>query len=126
MEKTNNVLERMLISYISKIVTWFKDTVDSRLPCGVKRSSVWPRIRAEYLKEHPVCECCGGDKSLEIHHKKPFHLWPELELTKDNLMTLCEKRKCHITFGHLFSYQSFNPNVETDVLTYNKKAKGRP
>lgn len=120
------VFSRKVMAYLSTLITWFKDIRDSRIPCGVKRSSQWPKVRAEYLKEHPTCECCGGKKGIEIHHKKPFHLWPELELKKENLMSLCEKRGCHLAMGHLYSYQSFNPNVETDVILWKSKVENRP
>ena len=27
-------------------------------------------VRPKYLEEHPICECCGERKSMQIHHKK--------------------------------------------------------
>ena len=109
-----------------RIIGYFKDLFSGKMPFGAKRSSRWYKVRNEHLKEHPYCECCGGKEKIEVHHIKPFHLWPELELQKNNLMTLCERRKCHITFGHLFNYQSFNLSVETDVSEFNKKVRDRP
>ena len=44
------------------------------------RSYEWSKIRNEFLKENPTCAACGRNKKLEIHHIKPFHLNPELEL----------------------------------------------
>ena len=83
---------------------------------GHKRSSKWPKTRKEYLAGHAYCEACGVRVLLNVHHIRPFHLWPELELEPSNLMTLCETRShnCHFLFGHLLSWKSFNLKVIED------------
>ena len=43
---------------------------------GGDRSLLWPKVRAAYIKSHPVCELCGSGKDLNVHHIKPFHLHP--------------------------------------------------
>jgi len=80
-----------------------------------KRSSHWPKVEHEFLELNPVCECCGSSKKLNVHHKKPFHLFPELELEPSNLITLCMDKKCHILLGHGDNFKAYNPNVEEDV-----------
>lgn len=88
------------------------------------RSSQWPKIRAEHLRTHPKCELCGGTKKLEVHHIRPFHLFPQDETSKDNLITLCEGNKsvvCHRFFGHLGNYKNFNSSVRVDVKKWNVK-----
>lgn len=69
---------------------------------GVARSPQWPRKRQEHIAEHPVCECCGRRTNLNVHHVKPFHLFPALELMDENLVTLCEGGpiNCHYLAGH--------------------------
>ena len=54
---------------------------------------------------------------MNVHHKKPFHLFPELELESTNLITLCMDgdKDCHIKLGHGGSFKAYNPNVEEDV-----------
>ena len=54
------------------------------------RSPRWDKVRADFLKLHDHCEACGGKRALNVHHKKPFHIYPELELEEANLITLCE------------------------------------
>lgn len=102
---------------------------DEKLLGGV-RSNEWPKVRAEHLKLHPVCECCGGNKKIEVHHVKPYHLNPELELEPTNLLTLCENKKqglnCHLCLGHSGSYKSYNVDVVKDVEYFNNKFKNRP
>ena len=93
---------------------------------GAKRSREWPSVRKQHLLEHPTCECCGGKKGIEVHHEKPVHLFPELELESTNLRTLCSRMKCHFIFGHLYNYKSYNPTIEEDLIEWNKKIKERP
>lgn len=81
------------------------------------RSPEWPKVEHAYRKEHPVCECCGSNEHLNVHHKKPFHLYPQFELDPTNLITLCmdPAKECHIKLGHGDNFKDYNPNVEEDV-----------
>jgi hypothetical protein len=90
------------------------------------RSGKWPGVRAKYLAEHPNCEACGRDKSheLEVHHCVPFSKDSSLELSPDNLITLC--RDCHELIGHLRHFDSFNPDVRRDAAEWRKKIENRP
>lgn len=100
---------------------FFRDLV-----LGVKRSNSWPRVQSAHLKEYPVCECCGCREGLEVHHKNLVWLFPDLELEPGDLITLCEKRGCHLAMGHLYSYRSYNPDIDADIVIWNKKVKDRP
>jgi hypothetical protein len=82
-----------------------------------KRSSSWPRVEKEFLGKNPVCAACGTNKSLNVHHKLPFHLFPENELDKSNLITLCmsKARMCHFYIGHGGSWRTYNPNVDENA-----------
>lgn len=97
---------------------------------GVKRSPKWSAARAKHIKLFPRCACCGGTVKLEVHHKKPFHLYPELELDPNNFITLCEAGtngiNCHLLIGHLGNYKSLNINVDQDSVIWNNKILTRP
>lgn len=97
---------------------------------GASRSSSWPIVRARFLKDNPSCAVCGktDKKILAVHHKKPFHLFPSLELEFSNLVTLCESpgMHCHITFGHLGSFKSFNSAIDRDIEIWKIKVANRP
>lgn len=81
-----------------------------------KRSSQWDDVQKEFLSKNPKCEVCGSDKKLNVHHKKPFHLYPELELDESNLITLCmDTKECHLLIGHGNFFKAYNPNVESDA-----------
>ena len=80
-----------------------------------QRSPKWPGVEKLHLKFHPVCEACGSDKKLNVHHKKPFHLFPQFELDMNNLITLCMDKQCHIKIGHGDNFKDYNPDVEEDA-----------
>jgi len=94
------------------------------------RSSQWPTARANYLKINGKCAVCGSTKKLEVHHKQPFHVHPELELDPTNFITLCETDdngiNCHLLVGHLGNFKSVNVNVEADAASWNQKLANRP
>lgn len=92
-------------------------TVEMSIAAG--RSSRWPRVRAEYVKENPVCACCGGRRLLTVHHVKPFHVFPEMELDPSNLITLCEGSNglnCHFWIGHCGDWKAWNILVRPDAV----------
>lgn len=65
---------------------------------GAPRSSHWYSVRQQFVEDHPRCEACGTTGNLNVHHVKPFHEHPELELEPSNLITLC--REHHFRVGH--------------------------
>lgn len=81
------------------------------------RSTQWPRVRKAWLKIHPACAACGHTLMVQVHHKKPFHIHPELELEPSNFITLCECAPSdhHLNLGHLGNWKNFNINVEVDA-----------
>ena len=104
------------------------------LPNGEKRkrSSKWPKCRAEHLEENPSCANCGKtvkflrNYRMQVHHKVPFSRQPEWELLKKNLITLCGNPRCHLDKGHLGNFKSFNVDVVEDCAAWLKKYKERP
>lgn len=95
---------------------------------GARRSSDWSRVRNDYAKKNPFCAVCGK-KKIQIHHEVPFSVNPELELRKSNLISLCmgfRTNKCHILFGHLTNWKSYNKNVREDAILWRTKIQQRP
>jgi len=91
------------------------------------RSSKWRTVRKQHLAEFNACLACGGRVSLEVHHLMPYQKYPELELDRNNLITLCEsKSRCHWIIGHLLNWRSYNPNAKADALTFREKLLARP
>ena len=92
-------------------------SVTRDIQTGGKRSPLWRKVEKEHLKNHPMCECCTSTKKLNVHHIRPFHLHPELELDPTNLITLCMDNDCHLYVGHLDNFRAYNPNVLEDVAS---------
>jgi 5-methylcytosine-specific restriction protein A len=90
-----------------------------------KRSPKWTKVRKNHIDNYPNCIACGSDKKQEVHHIKPVHLFPDLELDPSNLVTLCAD-PCHLLFGHLMNFKSWNREVIEDCSVYYNKIKNRP
>jgi 5-methylcytosine-specific restriction protein A len=89
------------------------------------RSPQWSTVRKQHLDKNNSCAACGKITKLEVHHIEPVHVNPDRELDPDNLITLCDS-SCHLTFGHLMNYKSWNKEVISDCLVYLNKVKNRP
>lgn len=79
---------------------------------GEARDPKWEKESKAFLVGK-VCAACGTDKHLQVHHKKPFHLFRSLELVKSNWIVLCETpgKNCHLNDGHLGDWKIYNPLV---------------
>jgi len=91
---------------------------------GHERSPEWPRVEREHRLQYPACAACGyKGEGIQVHHIKPFHLHPQLELDPNNLITLCqiEGREHHLLLGHLDDWESFNEHVQGDVKHFFRK-----
>lgn len=102
-----------------------KDVVQGKAPLGCVRSSKWATVRKRHIEKNPTCAVCGGKDKTEVHHIKPFHKHPELELEPTNLITLCESKShgvvCHLFVGHLGNYKNSNPEVIEDAKMWSCK-----
>jgi len=122
----------LLIAFLADnaIIERIKNIFGASRTFGAARSPEWRVVRKQHITKFPFCALCGSTKILEVHHKKPFHLHPELELDPSNLITLCESGKngivCHRAFGHLGDYKSVNNDIDSDVKVWNEKLKLRP
>src|ERR1051326_1490267 len=91
------------------------------------RSRAWPSGRHSHLSGHPLCAACGRSEGLEVHHIRPFHLYPQLELEPSNLLTLCESaRKGHLLIGHLGDWRNINPHSVEDAAAHLRIASLHP
>ena len=91
------------------------------------RSSRWISVRRDHIAKNPECVACGSRKDLNVHHIKPFHSHPELELEPSNLITLC--REHHFRIGHdpdgpwrprSPSWSESNPRVRKDAQRWRE------
>jgi 5-methylcytosine-specific restriction enzyme A len=84
-----------------------------RILYNTPRSPNWPEVRRIHLEKEPWCRVCASMKDLEVHHIKPVHYNPELELEPSNLITLCESIgvNCHFVHGHLGNWKYYNMDI---------------
>jgi hypothetical protein len=112
------------------IISHLLDVSQGKTTLGESRSPKWPQARKQHLTLHPTCALCGGADKLEVHHIVPFHLAPNLELVPENFITLCESLKgginCHLAFGHLGNFKSWNVEVVNDTKAWQSKIIQRP
>ena len=93
------------------------------LAFGAQRSSQWPALERQFLREHPTCAACGR-KATVVHHVIPYHLDRLKELNPANLIALCPRD--HFLLGHLDNWSSFNPHVREDCAALLAEIKARP
>ena len=105
-----------------KLLETIKEKLTGKVPLFYRRSSKWPTVREHFLKSNPACAACGQTDHLQVHHIRPFHLDPSLELNTGNLITLCEDEYlCHLKIGHLGSFKKENPEVRKDAAEALRK-----
>ncbi len=57
----------------------------------------WSRFRAQWLRQHPLCEDC--DRLAQcVHHVEPRHAAPHRMYDPTNLASLCHE--CHAARHH--------------------------
>ena len=85
---------------------------------SIKEWAYWRKLRKAFIKKNSKCVICGYEKELNVHHKKPRHLFPELVLSWDNLITLC--RDCHFHIGHRNNWREYEEFIEEIAEEINK------
>jgi hypothetical protein len=88
------------------------------------RSPEWRPLERHFIKKNPNCAYCGKP-AVVVHHKKPFEWFPELELSEDNLISMCHEH--HGENAHLgFHYISANPLIEQECSLHRAMVEARP
>lgn len=85
------------------------------------RSSKWNSVRKAHLLQYPKCCVSGLKTNLDVHHVKPYYLFPDLELDFDNLRTI--SRPYHFLIGHLCNWSRYNENFDEMILYIRKAIK---
>lgn len=116
---------------IEKILKWLLNLLeewqnrDSLRLFGSKRDPRWAQFRREIIFQRGYkCEATGKTENIELHHCKPFHKYPELELDPDNVILL--ERGVHFDIAHLCSWRSWNKDIKEDARKLREKIANRP
>lgn len=112
-----------IVTTMNRFITCIHDAILGK-PVAL-RSSRWETVRKHFLRTQTTCAACGIDKRLQVHHIKPFHLNPRLELDPQNLIVLCEypSRNCHLNVGHHGNWKAENPNVVQEAALALARSK---
>ena len=78
-------------------------TPKSKITSPIRRIWLYSRERKAALNRDKVCQCCGSDKALHVHHIEPIgkKAWDEIVklvrkhilVSPDKLTVLC--KRCH-------------------------------
>lgn len=74
------------------------------------RASGWTALRQRHLRTNPVCIITGAKVNLDVHHVRPVHLFPELELDPSNLRTI--RGDLHLAIGHCGNWSLWNADFD--------------
>lgn len=87
----------------TELAQWIKTLIKHNNIHAFYCSTSWEHLRREVLKEHHnECQLCKAkglySKAVVVHHIKYVRQYPQLALTKDNLIALCHD--CHFNIHH--------------------------
>ena len=85
------------------------------LATGKPRNPRFERESRKWLLTHP-CAVTGEREGVEVHHIRPFHLFPELEMDPENWIALL--RPWHLYLGHAGNWTMWNPDVRQDAARF--------
>jgi len=105
-----------------------------------QRSGKWVTVRKKFLAKNKKaglgCAACGNTVGLQVHHVRPYHLHPELELVESNLRAMCSSvtgLECHEFLCHGGSWKAYVPIIDelcgllradpTQLVALRKRAK---
>ena len=100
------------------IICSFVPTVGEISPVSATpRHKDWDRESRAWALSHP-CAVTGSTEGIEVHHIRPFHLFPELEMDPANWISLI--RPWHLYLGHVGNWSNWNPNVREDAERFRR------
>ena len=98
------------------------DFIDTTEKIVKRDSKEYNRFREFVLKRDKVCQRCGGEEDLEVHHALPFKQYNSLGADPNNGIVLC--KECHSEYHEVNGYKrNVNPVSLAQFLRTNPKIK---
>ncbi|MCB2311618.1 HNH endonuclease [Clostridium tagluense] len=88
----------------NELVIWINKLISYHNIKAFYNCVLWENLRLDILDEqHHECQMCKADSGLyseavTVHHVKFVRDYPELALTKSNLLCVC--KECHYKIHH--------------------------
>lgn len=100
------------------------DVVGACPVTGRPRNPAWDRESRAWLKDHP-CAVTGATECVAVHHIRPVHLFPELEMDPANWIVLraVDHKDWHFYLGHFGNWSNWNPDVAQDAARIAHRIK---
>ena len=83
--------------------------VDNTKKTVKRESKEYNRFRESVLKRDKVCQCCGSNEDLEVHHLFPFKSYNSLGADTKNGVALC--KECHTQYHSQYGTKKNNNPV---------------
>jgi len=100
------------------VVCTFSSAWSGFCPVSAKpRHPQWDRAAKAWAASNP-CAVTGEFEGIEVHHIRPFHLFPELEMDPENWISLT--RPWHLYLGHVGNWSNWNPSVREDAERFRR------
>lgn len=80
------------------------DQINSSREYKTRGYSDW---RKNILNRDKVCQCCGFDKHLQVHHLFGYEEYPEIAVDNGNGVVLC--KFCHEKYHSIYGLKNINP-----------------
>lgn len=91
-----------------ELTHWINSLIEHGNLKSFYNSALWKHLRQEVLDEqHYECQVCRArgiyEEATTVHHIKYVRRYPELALTKDNLLAVC--KECHYNIHHKIEHK---------------------
>ena len=83
---------------------------------NTKEYNLW---KNKVLKRDKICQCCGGDKYLEVHHIYNYHDYTDLRTDVENGIVLC--KWCHGKFNSYYGHKGTPLNLFRFIRKFGVK-----
>jgi len=91
---------------------------ENRILRALTSNKEWKR--ACLFRDNFICQICGSNKKLQIHHIKSFMRFPEFRHELSNGITLC--KMCHLEFHKVYSLTKFTSDDFEEFKQYKEKS----
>lgn len=89
---------------------------DKKKKVELRKTEAYKKFASVLVSNQKICEICGSNNNLQVHHILPVSIYPEKLLEESNCMILCSGANkfsgCHKQYGHLGNFNIYNPTVK--------------